>query len=178
MALKNCLKSKGNISTLALTDNILKTVIRLPKNLKSQFYKNFKENTFSISQIKFKDFDSRSRLRVNCLANSYMIKERKPKVSRRFDSCNKKYPILLYPITSYRLRIYQNHHRIADHHNTEKSVNLNETKATVHTQIRKIHTFLQVVPIILLNGPFSIETKSLLDCGSEATLLRKDIAKR
>ena len=37
---------------------------------------------------------------------------------------------------------------------------------------------MQVIPIILSNGPLSVETNALLDCGSDTTLLRKDIAKR
>ena len=33
------------------------SVIRIPKNLRSQFYKDFKENTFSYYHIKLKDFE-------------------------------------------------------------------------------------------------------------------------
>ena len=49
----------------------------------------------------------------------------------------------------------------------------NEIEAAV-----KSHSFLQVIPITLLNGPLSVETKALLDCESDTTLLRKNIAKR
>ena len=38
--------------------------------------------------------------------------------------------------------------------------------------------FLQVIQLILPNGPLSVETNALSDCGSGTTFLRKDIAKR
>ena len=47
----------GDISTIDSTENILKTVIRVHKNLRYKFYKDFKENSFSIFQIKLRDFD-------------------------------------------------------------------------------------------------------------------------
>ena len=45
-------------------------------------------------------------------------------------------------------------------------------------KLKKNHTFLQVVPIILSNGVLSIEKRLLLDYGSDSTLLKKDITKR
>ena len=72
----------------------------------------------------------------------------------------------------------QNYHHASDSHSTETSEPPNETKATVHTQIVKSHTFLNIILIILSNGPLSVKTNPLFDCGSDTTLLRKDIAKR
>ena len=51
------LESVDNISSADSIENIPKAVIRLPKNLRSQFYKEFKENTFSNYHIKLKDFE-------------------------------------------------------------------------------------------------------------------------
>lgn len=48
------LETMGNISTITSTENLLKAVIGPPKNLRSEFYKDFKENTFSNSQIKIR----------------------------------------------------------------------------------------------------------------------------
>ena len=36
----------------------------------------------------------------------------------------------------------------------------NETEATVHTEAENSHTFLQVIPILLSNGPLSLETNA------------------
>ena len=37
---------------------------------------------------------------------------------------------------------------------------------------------MHIIPIISSNGPLSVKTNPLFDCGSDTTLLRKDIAKR
>ena len=76
------------------------------------------------------------------------------------------------------LHSYQNYHNATDSHNTETLEPPNEIEATVYTQIVKRNTILQVMRIILSNGPLSVETNALLDCGSDTTLLRMDIAKR
>ena len=106
-----------------------------------------------------------------------MIKECKSKICCGIDSCSKRHHTLLHPPSDNSLdgcHSYQNYHHASDSHNTEISEPPNETEATVHTQIAKSHT----LPIILSNGPLSVETNALLDCGSDTTLLRKDIAKR
>ena len=72
-------------------------------------------------------------------------------------------------------RSYQSYHHATGCHITETSKPPNETEATV---CMYGHTFLQVIPVILSNGPLSVETNALLDCGSDTTLLRKDMAKR
>ena len=77
---------------------------------------------------------------------------------------------LLHPPSDNSLdgsRSYQNYHHASDSHNTETSEPPNETEATVHTQIGKSRTFLEVIPIILSNGPLSGETNALLDCESD-----------
>ena len=110
-----------------------------------------------------------------------MTKECKSKICCRIDSCSKRHHTLLHPPRDNTLdgsRSYQNYHHASDGHNTEISEPPNETEATVHTQIVKSHTFLQVIPIILSNGPLSVETKTLLDCGSDTALLKKDVTKR
>ena len=48
-------ESMGNVSSVDSTESISKADTRLSKKLKSQLYKEFKENTFSNYQIKLKD---------------------------------------------------------------------------------------------------------------------------
>ena len=55
--LNTWLESIDNISSADSTEYISKTVIRLPENLRSQFYKDLQENTFSNYHIKLKDFE-------------------------------------------------------------------------------------------------------------------------
>ena len=50
------LVSIDNISFADSTENISKTVIRLPKNLRPRFHKDIEENTLSDYHIKFKAF--------------------------------------------------------------------------------------------------------------------------
>ena len=61
-------------------------------------------------------------------------------------------------------------------HQTSKSHQ--QSEAAVNTQLRAKHTFLQIIPVKLSNGHIFIESNALLDCGSDTTLLRKDIAER
>ena len=49
-------ESMGDISSVDSFENISKAFTRLSKNLKSQLYRDFKENTFNNCQIKLKDF--------------------------------------------------------------------------------------------------------------------------
>ena len=110
-----------------------------------------------------------NRLCFNCLSNSHMIKECKSKVCCRIDSCSKRHHTLLHPPSDNSTdgsRSYQNYHHSSDSHNTETFEPPNETEATVHTQIVKSHTFSQVI-LIKSNGSLSVETNTLLDCGSD-----------
>ena len=110
-----------------------------------------------------------------------MKKECKSKGCCRAGSCNKRHHTLLHPpsdTSSDGPRSYQNYRHAAESHNTETSETSNETEVTAHTQSRKSHTFLQVIQVILSNGPLSVETNALLCSRSDTTFLRKDIAKR
>ena len=51
------LESLDNISSADSIENMSKAVIRLPKNLRSQFYEDFKENKFSCYHKNLKDFE-------------------------------------------------------------------------------------------------------------------------
>ena len=53
-----------------------------------------------------------------------------------------------------------------------------QSEAAVNTQLGAKLTFLQIIPVKLSNGHTFIETNALLDCGSDTTLLRKDVAQR
>ena len=105
-----------------------------------------------------------------------MINYCKSKVCCRVDSCNKRNHTLWLPPSdnsSDGSPSYQDYHHATDSHNTEISEPSNETEAAV-----KSHRFLQVIPIILLNGPLSVEANAFLKCESDTTLLRKNIAKK
>ena len=52
------------------------------------------------------------------------------------------------------------------------------SKASVNAQYGAKHTFLQIIFVKLSNGHTFIETNNLLDCGSDTTLLREDVAQR
>ena len=51
-------------------ENISKVVIRLPKNLRSQFYKDFKENIFSNYHMKLRDFERQLGKQIDELFNN------------------------------------------------------------------------------------------------------------
>lgn len=59
-----------NISPTDTIENISKVVIRLPKNLRSQFYKDFKENIFSNYHIKLRDFERQLGKQIDELFNN------------------------------------------------------------------------------------------------------------
>ena len=64
----------GNISPADSIENIVKAAT-FSENLKSkQFYKNFKENTFSNSQVKLKDFVRRLVKKINEFFNPIAAK--------------------------------------------------------------------------------------------------------
>ena len=112
------------------------------------------------------------------IRNFQNLKKWKSKVCFRVESCRKRHHTIFHPAsdnTSDGIRSSQNYHHTADNHNAETSEPLNETEATVHTQIvphKKLHFFT------FHAGPISIETLELMNYGSDKTLLGKDIAKR
>ena len=59
-----------NISPTDTIENISKVVIGLPKNLRSQFYKDFKENIFSNYHIKLRDFERQLGKQIDELFNN------------------------------------------------------------------------------------------------------------
>ena len=64
------LESVDNISPTDTIENISKVVIGLPKNLRSQFYKDFKENIFSNYHIKLRDFERQLGKQIDELFNN------------------------------------------------------------------------------------------------------------
>ena len=53
-----------------------------------------------------------------------------------------------------------------------------QMEAAVITELSPKHTFPQIIHIRLSNGHTFIQTNAFLDCGSNTTLMRKDVAKR
>ena len=55
--------------------------------------------------------------------------------------------------------------------------NQNKASNNLNNNNLEKNTFLQIIPISILNGTKYIKTNALLDTGSDATLLKGDIAK-
>ena len=128
-----------------------------------------------------------NKLCFNCLSNSHMIKNCKSKVFCRVDNCKKRHHTLLHPVnegdnsnssSNDTTQNYQTNQHATIGLNDQTSESPQQSEAAVNTQLGAKHTFLQIIPVKLSNGHTFIETNALLDCGSDTTLLRKDIAQR
>ena len=128
-----------------------------------------------------------NKLCFNCLSNSHMINNCKSKVFCRVDNCKKRHHTLLHLVnegnnssssSNDTTQNYQTNQHTAIGLN-DKTLELpQQSEAAVNTQRGAKHTFLQIIPVKLSNGHTFIETNALLDCGSNTTLLRKDITQR
>ena len=128
-----------------------------------------------------------NKLCFNCLSNYHLINNCKSKVFCREDNCKKRHHTLLYPVNEGNNRNsscndtvqnYQTNQHTIIGLNDQTSESPQQSEAAVNTQLGAKHTFLQIISIKLSNGHTFIETNALLDCGSDTTLLRKDIAQR
>ena len=128
-----------------------------------------------------------NKLCFNCLSNSHMINNCKSKVFCRVDNCKKRHHTLLHPAnecdnsnssSNDTTQNYQTNQHATIGLNDQTSESPQQSEAAVNTQLGAKHTFLQIIPVKLSNGHTFIETNALLDCGSDTTLLRKDIAQR
>ena len=108
-----------------------------------------------------KQFVEKEKLCWNCLAKGHILKSCPCKVSCRIPNYNKRHHTSLHESTQMTTQTNQN---IA-------SNNLN------NNNLEK-NTFLQIIPITISNGTKYIKTNALLDTGSDATLLKGDIAKK
>ena len=68
-------------------------------------------------------------------------------------------------------------HHIDLNNYTDKLVNIASITLNNNNNLEK-NTFLQIIAITISNGTKYIKTNSLLDTGSNATLLKSDIAKK
>ncbi|XP_066916601.1 uncharacterized protein [Clytia hemisphaerica] len=92
----------------------------------------------------------------NCLSNNHLIKECPSKFTCTKDGCGKKHHTLLHRDTA----------TTTDTPGSAKSMQCSTTN----------QTFLQIVPVVLSNGKYSIKTNAVLDSGSDSTLIRADTA--
>ena len=97
-----------------------------------------------------------------------MISSCKSKDFCRVNNCKKRHHTLLHPINQ--------HTTIGLNDQTPESSQ--QSEELVNTQLGEKHTFLQIIPVKLSNEHIFIKTSALLDCGSDTTLLRKDVAQR
>ena len=116
-----------------------------------------------------------------------MINNCKSKAFCKVDNCKKRYHTLLHPVnegnnsnssSNDATENYQTNQHTTIGLNDQMSESPQQSEAAVNTELGAKHTFLQVIPVKLSNGHIFIETNALLDCGSDTTLLRKDIAQR
>ena len=127
------------------------------------------------------------KLYFNCLSNSHMISSCKSKVFFRVDNCKKRHHTLLHPINEGNNNNSSSNDTTQNYQtNQHTTIGLNDqapelsqqSKAAVNTKLGAKHTFLQIIHVKLSNGHTSIETDGLLNCGSDTTLLRKEVAQR
>ena len=95
------------------------------------------------------------------MAKGHILKSCPCKVNCRIPNCNKRHHTSLHESTQITTQTNQN---IAS--NNVNNNNLEKNK------------FLQIIPIIISNGTKYIKTNALLDTGSDATLLKSEIAKK
>ena len=71
-------------------------------------------------------------------------------------------------------------HHTSLHERTQITTQANQNIASnnLNNNNLEVNTFLQIIPITILNGTKYIKTNTLLDTGSDATLLKSNIAKK
>ena len=104
-----------------------------------------------------KRFAEQEKLYWNCLAKGHILKNCGSEVRCRVSNCSKRHHTLLHEDIPLKTNGVQ-----------PNSFN----KSSTHK------TFLQIVPVAISNGNRFIRTKALLDTGSDATLLKREIATR
>ena len=101
----------------------------------------------------------------NCLAKGHGIKQCQSKVTCRVDGCRKRHHTLLHE--TKKVIASQS---IAE----EEEVAQNNSIQSTGIQSK---TYLQVLPVILSNDSYSVRPNALLDCRTDSSLVREDIAK-
>ena len=116
-----------------------------------------------------------------------MINNCKSEVFCRVDNCKKRHHTLVHPVnegndsnssSNDTTQNYQTNQHSTIGLNDQTSESLQQSEAAVDTQLGAKHTFLHIIPVKLPNGHAFIKTNALLDCGSDTTFLRKDLAQR
>jgi len=122
----------------------------------SDDHKLTKCETFLSKTLEAKnDFVKEHKLCWNCLSKGHMIKECKSQYRCRTNNCN------------------QRHHTLLHFDKNEKSIQVSNIKTSLLNK-----TFLQILPITISNGSNHIQTNALLDSGSNATLISREIARK
>ena len=120
-----------------------------------------------------------NKLWFNSLSNSHIRNNCKSKVFCKVDNCKKRHHTLLHPVnegnnsnssSNDATQNYQTNQHTTIGLNDEIPDSLQQCETAVNTQLGAKHTFLQIIPVKLSNGPTFIETNALLDCGLDTTL--------
>ena len=105
----------------------------------------------------------------NCLSNGHKIKDCASTTKCRIDSCSKTHHTLLYEPSFKPVNL--SNPVIPITNPSEENIQ-NHVLSSAFTNA----AFLQIIPVILKSGETCIRTNALLDTGSDATLVRSDIA--
>ena len=100
----------------------------------------------------------------NCLAKGHGIKQCQSKVICRVDGCRKRHHTLLHETKKV----------IASQSIAEEEVAQNNS---IQSTVIQSKTYLQVLPVISSNDSYSVRPNALLDCRTDSSLVREDIAK-
>ena len=116
-----------------------------------------------------KRFVKEKQLCWNCLSKGHKIKDCASTTKYCIDSCSKKYHTLLHD-PSFKPVNLSNPVNLITNPSRENIQNYVLSSAFTNS------AFLQIIPVILKSGETCIRTNALLDTGSDATLVRSDIA--
>ena len=103
------------------------------------------------------------KLCFNCLSKNHQIKDCQSKITCK--ECNKKHHSLLHI------------EKLPDGHEAQvEATSSSVSHVKSQNKSKRTPTYLQVLPVTISNGENSIKTNALLDCGSDTTLVSKNLA--
>ena len=105
----------------------------------------------------------------NCLSKTHFTRDCSSKNHCREGSCTRRHHTVLHGC-------YQNPSSIGSPTEQVRKTFSNKLLTSSASTDSCSNTFLQVIPVFISNGHTTVATNTLLDCGSDATLVRKDVA--
>ena len=107
---------------------------------------------------KKEEFVSTNKFCWNCLSKAHFVKQCKSKYRRKFDKCGKLHHSLL--------------HETEPPDKKHPQENKSQTLLLLVNSHNKSNCYLKVLPVILSNGSFKVQTNALLDSESNSTLVK------